>query len=278
MPLIKCKKCGALFPQATPNSKCSICGGELTGIISSKKAPVISTPFSQKANIKNDKVPAFGTDNIKGGYFNSSSGRYEDKMTLPASAFSSKLTHNKERIQTETPVVQMPQKPKEEVKVVEQQPIVNPPKQQPQAQQPPKKQEKKQAKEAEKKDNKENKKEEGLDSTVIIQNRYKIIRPIKRGGMGAIYEVLDKRLHKNWALKEMMETFDNEQECNEARERFEREATLLASLTHPNLPRVIDFFDENGKFYLVMDYIAGKDLNDILKKQEHRRLPIDQVF
>lgn len=279
MPLIKCKTCGALFPQATPNSKCSICGGELTGIISSKKAPITSTPFSQKPSIKSDKIPTFGTESLRAGYFNSSNGRYEEKMTLPASAFSTKLTHNKERIQTETPVVQIPQpipKVKDEQipKVIDKQPIVNIPKQQQPQQQ--KKQEKKQVKEAI--DNKKDNKDEGLDSTVIIQNRYKIIRPIKRGGMGAIYEVLDKRLHKNWALKEMMETFDNEQECNEARERFEREATLLASLTHPNLPRVIDFFDENGKFYLVMDYIAGKDLNDILKKQENRRLPINQVF
>ena len=270
MPLIKCKKCGALFPQATPNSRCSICGGELTGIVSSKKA-TSPNPYSQKPkNI--EKAPAFGTESIRSGYFNPSSGRYEEKMTLPASAFSSKLTHNKERIQTEIPVVEIPQKTIETPKPIERKQadkkevIAS----QKQDQNQPKKQEKKQEKESKKEDKK--------DNNIIIQNRYKIIRPIKRGGMGAIYEVLDKRLHKNWALKEMMENFDNEQECEEARERFEREATLLASLTHPNLPRVIDFFDEDGKFYLVMDYIAGKDLNDILRKQENRRLPLDQVF
>ena len=129
MPLIKCKTCGALFPQATPNSKCSICGGELTGIISSKKAPITSTPFSQKPSIKSDKIPTFGTESLRAGYFNSSNGRYEEKMTLPASAFSTKLTHNKERIQTETPVVQIPQpipKVKDEQipKVIDKQPVV----------------------------------------------------------------------------------------------------------------------------------------------------------
>ena len=73
MPLIKCKKCGALFPQATPNSRCSICGGELTGIVSSKKA-TIPNPYSQKQ--KNaEKTPAFGTESIKSGYFNPASGR-----------------------------------------------------------------------------------------------------------------------------------------------------------------------------------------------------------
>ncbi len=274
MPLIKCKNCGALFPQATPNSKCSICGGELTGIISSKKAPMSSNaPYSPKQqNI--EKVTPFGTEAIRGGFFNSSTGKYEDKMTLPASAFSAKLTHNKERIQTETPVVEINQLKKEnqiQSKQADIKELNNQNKQQTPVQQPKKQEKKQQVKEPEKK-------EEKLENSLIIQNRYKIIRPIKRGGMGAIYEVLDKRLHKNWALKEMMETFDNEQECNEARERFEREATLLASLTHPNLPRVIDFFDEKGKFYLVMDYIAGKDLNDILKKQENRRLPLEQVF
>lgn len=111
----------------------------------------------------------------------------------------------------------------------------------------------------------------------IVQNRYEIIRPVKRGGMGAVYEAYDIRLKKTWALKEMTESFSDEQEEQEAKERFQREATLLASLDHPNLPRVIDYFEENGHFYLVMDFIIGKDLNEIVKKTPGKKLSEEQV-
>ncbi len=116
-----------------------------------------------------------------------------------------------------------------------------------------------------------------LKPGTLVQNRYEVIRPIKSGGMGAVYEVLDKRLQKNWALKEMIESFSNEQERIEATERFQREATLLASLDHPNLPRVIDYFEDLGRFYLVMDFVIGSDLNELVKKFPQNRLPEERV-
>ncbi len=116
-----------------------------------------------------------------------------------------------------------------------------------------------------------------LQPGMLIQNRYEIIRPIKSGGMGAVYEVLDKRLNKKWALKEMIESFSDAQEQLEATERFQREATLLASLDHPNLPRVIDYFEDVGKFYLVMDFIVGTDLNELVKLAENHKMSEEQV-
>ncbi len=91
--------------------------------------------------------------------------------------------------------------------------------------------------------------------------------------MGAIYEVFDVRLKKMWALKEMMELFVNEGDKIKATERFEREATMLASLSHPNLPRVIDFFEEQGRFYLIMDFIEGEDLQSLIKRFPESRVP-----
>jgi len=112
----------------------------------------------------------------------------------------------------------------------------------------------------------------------MLLNRYQIRRPLKKGGMGAIYEVFDVRLKKTWALKEMMEFFVNESDRTKATERFEREATMLASLSHPNLPRVIDFFEEQGHFYLIMDFIEGEDLQSLIKTHPDSQLPEKAVI
>lgn len=117
-----------------------------------------------------------------------------------------------------------------------------------------------------------------LQLGTLVLDRYQVLRPIKSGGMGAIYEVMDNRLQKKWALKEMIESFSNVNEQMEATKRFRREATLLASLDHPNLPRVIDYFEEHGKFYLVMDFIVGIDLNELARKYPDNKMPINVVL
>ena len=94
-----------------------------------------------------------------------------------------------------------------------------------------------------------------LDIGSLLYNRYRIIEIIARGGMGAIYRATDESLGVQVALKENLITSE------EALRQFRREATLLAGLRHPNLPRVTDHFEiENQGQYLVMDYIDGKDL------------------
>ncbi|MEJ7624474.1 MAG: protein kinase [Pyrinomonadaceae bacterium] len=89
----------------------------------------------------------------------------------------------------------------------------------------------------------------------MIQNRYLVVQPIGKGGMGEVYLAVDQRLGSAVALKR---TFFNEDEA--LGNAFEREARILARLRHPVLPKVIDHFMENGDQYLVMEHIPGDDL------------------
>lgn len=93
-----------------------------------------------------------------------------------------------------------------------------------------------------------------LSSEMMLQNRYRVIRPLGRGGMGAVYEAFDERLSRTVALKETLA------ETDELRHAFGREARLLANLRHPALPKVLDHFDEAGGLFLVMEFIPGEDL------------------
>jgi formylglycine-generating enzyme required for sulfatase activity len=106
-----------------------------------------------------------------------------------------------------------------------------------------------------------------LSPNTILQNRYRIIRQLGRGGMGTVYEVLDQRVSAIVALKETnVATDDN------ARREFEREAGLLANLHHQALPKVMDYFTEDEGDFLVMEYIPGYDLAELL---ELRGSPFD---
>ena len=97
----------------------------------------------------------------------------------------------------------------------------------------------------------------------ILQNRYRIEEQLGKGGFGSVYKVWDLNLNRYCAIKENLAT------SPEAQRQFMREATTLANLNHPNLPRVTDHFiiPEQGQ-YLVMDFVEGDDLESILKKRE----------
>src|SRR5881227_4081847 len=97
-----------------------------------------------------------------------------------------------------------------------------------------------------------------LSPETILQGRYRIIRQLGQGGMGAVYEALDQRLDTIVALKETLFTDEK------LRKQFEREARLLARLHHQALPRVSDHFNEGEGQFLVMQYIAGEDLAAML--------------
>jgi hypothetical protein len=97
----------------------------------------------------------------------------------------------------------------------------------------------------------------------VLQDRYRIISELGRGGFGAVYRAWDQRLNKAVALKENLETKP------EAQRQFSREALVLANLYHPNLPRVTDHFTIQGQGqYLVMDYVDGEDLARLLDRQK----------
>src|ERR687889_1472487 len=101
-----------------------------------------------------------------------------------------------------------------------------------------------------------------LTTDTILQGRYRILRPLGRGGMGAVYEAADTRLSRNVALKETLV------ETDELRRAFEREARLLANLRHPALPKVLDHFSEGSGLFLVMEFIPGDDLGVMLERRE----------
>jgi S-DNA-T family DNA segregation ATPase FtsK/SpoIIIE len=96
----------------------------------------------------------------------------------------------------------------------------------------------------------------------LLQGRYRVVRQLGAGGMGAVYEAVDERLSRTVALKEALT------EADEMLRAFEREARLLANLRHPALPTVSDYFSEGDKRYLVMEFVHGNDLSQILRAQE----------
>jgi len=92
----------------------------------------------------------------------------------------------------------------------------------------------------------------------ILDDRYRIVKRLAEGGFGAVYRAWDTNLDRPCAIKENLVL------SPEARRQFLREAQLLSNLSHPNLPRVTDHFILEGRQYLVMDYVEGKNLHEIM--------------
>lgn len=103
-----------------------------------------------------------------------------------------------------------------------------------------------------------------LEPGAILQDRYKIVAPIGKGGMGSVYRARDLRLRTEVALKETL--FSDEV----YRRAFEQEAQILARLRHQALPRVIDHFVERNGQFLVMEFIHGEDLGNQLVRLGQR--------
>src|SRR6266536_1520384 len=101
-----------------------------------------------------------------------------------------------------------------------------------------------------------------LTPDTVLQSRYRIIRQLGQGGMGAVYEAVDERLDTTVALKETL--FADER----LRKQFEREARLLARMHHPALPRVSDHFAEDRGEFLVMQFVPGADLSQMMARKQ----------
>lgn len=109
-----------------------------------------------------------------------------------------------------------------------------------------------------------------LEPGMVLRDRYRITGLIGRGGMGAVYAADDMRLEgRKTAIKEISHEFFGplgEASQQQARLQFHREASVLARLDHPNLPKVSDYFSVEGRDYLVMDYVAGPDLRQLVEE------------
>ena len=118
---------------------------------------------------------------------------------------------------------------------------------------------------------------------------YRIVRPLGKGGMGAVWLVAQTKAFDRLAvLKEVVEYYDplDAAERQRAMERFEAEARTLGDLKHPGIPDLYAYFSEGGHNYLVMEYIEGPDLRKWLTRLDQNtgqlvtatRLAIDQVL
>jgi len=123
-------------------------------------------------------------------------------------------------------------------------------------------------------------------SDVLLNNDgpllFKITNVIKEGGQGAVYQAVaadrNGQPHGDsvYAVKEMLDRFTDPKEEREAIERFEEEAQLLQRLSHPRIPRIYASFKDEERQYLVMDFVRGKDMEDIIR--ERGALPEGEVL
>lgn len=97
---------------------------------------------------------------------------------------------------------------------------------------------------------------------IILANRYRVQKKLGTGGTANVYLARDSKLGMLWAVKELGDAKDF---ANYTRKS---EISVLRRVSHPNLPRVTDIFDENRKTYMVMDYIEGKSLREILDSKK----------
>lgn len=108
-----------------------------------------------------------------------------------------------------------------------------------------------------------------LGEGVQLQNRYKVLGVIGVGGMGAVYKTQDLRfanVQRLCAVKEMVNTATDPQVQQMVIRNFEREASILATLSHPAIPQVYDYFTEGNRSYLVLEYIPGRDLEALVSE------------
>ncbi|MDZ4669555.1 MAG: serine/threonine-protein kinase [Phototrophicales bacterium] len=118
-----------------------------------------------------------------------------------------------------------------------------------------------------------------LKANTILMARYKVLGQLGGGGQGAVYQARDlnfpdaKRLV---AIKEMHYASGDPSMRAQSLAAFQREANILATLSHSAIPKIFDFFDQNNRAYLVMEFINGSDLELLLTKT--KELPMDKIL
>ena len=118
-----------------------------------------------------------------------------------------------------------------------------------------------------------------LPVDTLLKGRYRITKAVGQGGMGTVYQAQDTALNNRAvAIKELIVNNPDVQASQEAIEAFKREATLLASLQHANLPSVFEHFTENERWYMTMTFIQGKTLEEHLAHNSRKKLPLHEVL
>ncbi|QPC81182.1 serine/threonine-protein kinase [Phototrophicus methaneseepsis] len=117
-----------------------------------------------------------------------------------------------------------------------------------------------------------------LRPNTILLARYKIDAKLGGGGQGAVYQARDLNFpdaRRLVAIKEMTVMTADPSLRASSLKTFQREANILATLNHPATPKIYDFFDQNNSAYLIMEYINGNNLEEILIKT--KKIPIDKI-
>jgi outer membrane protein assembly factor BamB/tRNA A-37 threonylcarbamoyl transferase component Bud32 len=115
-----------------------------------------------------------------------------------------------------------------------------------------------------------------LPPQTVLQERYEILHLQAIGGMGAVYQARDLRfsaVRKIVAVKEINNTAPDPRLQQLSIQNFEREANILASLSHPAIPKIFDFFSDGDRSYLIIEFVEGQSLEDLI---EARGQPFDQ--
>lgn len=102
-----------------------------------------------------------------------------------------------------------------------------------------------------------------LEVGSIVDGKYKILRVVGKGGMSVVYQAVNEKANKIWAIKEVRK--DGVQNFEVVKQNLIVETELLKRFNHPNLPSIIDVIDGDGTFLIVMDYIEGNSLSKALE-------------
>src|SRR5450432_3210999 len=117
-----------------------------------------------------------------------------------------------------------------------------------------------------------------LEPGTLLNERYRILHVIGKGGMGTVYQAEHVRLDTILAVKEVRAPQTVDADAQTLLEQCQHEARFLVRLNHPNLPRVTDAFLEDNRFFVVMEYIEGVTLEARERMAGSSRLPVRSVI
>ena len=113
-----------------------------------------------------------------------------------------------------------------------------------------------------------------LEIGSLIDNKYKILNQVGKGGMSVVYLAMNEKANKQWAVKEVRK--DGVMDFESVKQGLIAETDILKKLSNPHLPSIIDVIDKDDSFIIIMDYIQGNSLKQVL--DEYGVVPEDQVL
>ena len=103
----------------------------------------------------------------------------------------------------------------------------------------------------------------------VIDSKYEILKQIGSGGMSKVYLAMDIKLNKQWAVKEIVKNVEDKHLDIYIKSAMD-EANMMKKLDHPCLPRIVDIIDNTESIYVIMDYIEGEPLSEVLNRKDKR--------